>query len=149
VDWPHITKDRPRALQSSFNVEPTRKSKNSWQRSTLTEAGKRRWKELRSIARDRRKWKELVDNLCSWWNNGLYYYYYSDENFPPHITNCASVLMTEAVRAFKTSVNYETTYNAQYPRRLPVTISPVPIRRQQHAEVIRQRRVASQKVTEC
>jgi hypothetical protein len=21
---------------------------------------------------DRRKWKELVDNLCSWWNNGLY-----------------------------------------------------------------------------
>jgi hypothetical protein len=28
---------------------------------------------VRSIARDRRKWKELVDNLCSWWNNGLYY----------------------------------------------------------------------------
>jgi hypothetical protein len=39
--------------------------RNSWQRSTLTEAGKRSWKELRSSARDRRKWKELVDNLCS------------------------------------------------------------------------------------
>jgi hypothetical protein len=57
--------------------------------------------------------------------------------------------MTEAVRAFKTSVNYETTYKVKYPRRLPVIISPVLIRRQQHAEVIRQRRVALQKVTEC
>jgi hypothetical protein len=45
---------------------------NSWQRSTLTEAGKRSWNELRSIVRERRKWKEFVDNLCSWWNNGLY-----------------------------------------------------------------------------
>jgi hypothetical protein len=30
---------------------------------------------LRPIARDRRKLKELVNNLCSWWNNGLCYYY--------------------------------------------------------------------------
>jgi hypothetical protein len=62
-----------------WNPQGSRKRgrpRNSWQRSTLTEAGKRSWKELRSIARDRTKWKELVDNLCSWWNNGLYYYYY-------------------------------------------------------------------------
>jgi hypothetical protein len=39
--------------------------RNSWWRSTLTEAGKRSWRELRPIARDRRKWKELVDNLYS------------------------------------------------------------------------------------
>jgi hypothetical protein len=30
--------------------------RNSWQRSILTEAGKRSWKGLRLIARDRRKW---------------------------------------------------------------------------------------------
>jgi hypothetical protein len=51
-----------------WNPQGSRKRgrpKNSWQRSTLTEAGKRSWKELRSIARDRIKWKELVDNLCS------------------------------------------------------------------------------------
>jgi hypothetical protein len=40
-----------------WNPQGSRKRgrpKNSWQRSTLTEAGKRSWKELRSIARDRR-----------------------------------------------------------------------------------------------
>jgi hypothetical protein len=41
------------------------KARNSWQRSTLKEAGKMIWMELRAIARDRRKWRELVGNLCS------------------------------------------------------------------------------------
>jgi hypothetical protein len=48
-------------------VEPTRLQKtgrprNSWQRSSFTEAGRRSWRELITIARDRRKWKELVDS---------------------------------------------------------------------------------------
>jgi hypothetical protein len=52
-----------------WNPQDSRKKRgrprDSWQRSTLTEAGKRSWRELRPIARDRRKWKELIDNLCS------------------------------------------------------------------------------------
>jgi hypothetical protein len=52
-------------------VEPERlqkekKAKNSWQKNTLAEAGRRSWRELRPLARDRRKWNKLVDNnLCS------------------------------------------------------------------------------------
>jgi hypothetical protein len=56
-----------------WNPQGSRKrgQRNSWSRSTLTEAGKRSWRELRSIARDMRKWKEHVDNLCSRWNDGI------------------------------------------------------------------------------
>jgi hypothetical protein len=63
-------------------VEPTRLQKERKVKEQLAEKRvsrnwkKRSWRELRAIARDRRKWKELVENLCSWWNDGHYYYYY-------------------------------------------------------------------------
>jgi hypothetical protein len=37
VDWPHITKERPRALQSSPNVEPTRLQKERKAKEQLAE----------------------------------------------------------------------------------------------------------------
>jgi hypothetical protein len=46
-----------------WNPQGSRKTgrpRNIWQRSTLTESGKRSWRELRPIARDRRKWKGLT-----------------------------------------------------------------------------------------
>jgi hypothetical protein len=42
--------------QGSRKIE---RSRNSWRRSTLTEAEKRSWKELRPIVRYRRKRKKL------------------------------------------------------------------------------------------
>jgi hypothetical protein len=38
------------------------RSKNSWRRSAIKEAG-RSWNELRFLAADRQKWKEFADNL--------------------------------------------------------------------------------------
>jgi hypothetical protein len=48
---------------------------------------------VRPIPSNRRKWKELVDNLCSWCNEGHYYYhhhyrerYFGLQNSWPFIT---------------------------------------------------------------
>jgi hypothetical protein len=40
------------------------RSKNSWRKSVIKEAG-RSWNELRFLAAGRQKWKELVGNLRS------------------------------------------------------------------------------------
>jgi hypothetical protein len=64
-----------------WNPQGSRKSGRpnpSW-RSVTKEVG-RSWNELRFLAADRQKWKELIDNLCSWGNNGLYYYYINLNN---------------------------------------------------------------------
>jgi hypothetical protein len=50
-----------------WNPQGNRKrgrTKNSWRRSTIKEAG-RTWNELRFLAADRQTWKGIIDNLCS------------------------------------------------------------------------------------
>jgi hypothetical protein len=39
------------------------RSRNSWRRSVIKEAG-RSWNELRFLAADRQEWKGLIDNIC-------------------------------------------------------------------------------------
>jgi hypothetical protein len=81
VDWPHIKKERDREpskaalIWKHTSLQKERKAKERLWRSTVAEAGKGSWRELRCIARDRRKCKDLVNNLYTWWSDGLYYYY--------------------------------------------------------------------------
>ena len=69
MDWSHIKKRGWGNIKSGPTMEPSRKqeewkTKNSWRRSVIKEAG-RSWDELRFLAADRQKWKELIDNLSS------------------------------------------------------------------------------------
>jgi hypothetical protein len=54
-----------------------RKTKEQLAEKHINRSWEKSWKELRPIVRDRWKWKELVDNLRSWWNDGLYYNFLS------------------------------------------------------------------------